>query len=296
MKLVILAAPGTARRRPKPLVMLRYDLHCHSTCSDGLLSPAEVVRRAAQRGVDVLALTDHDELSGLAEARATAQATGIRLVDGAELSISWRDVTLHVLGLGIDPDCPLLVEGLAAIREGRSRRAERIGAALASAGIPGAYDGAMKYVTSERLVSRTHFARFLVDAGHVRDMKEVFKRFLVPGEPGHVPHAWATLGDAIGWIHSAGGQAVLAHPGRYKVGSHDMRELLSEFRDIGGDGIEVLSSSHTPEQYTEFARLARVFGLRASSGSDYHGPGESWVDLGDMPALPAGLTPVWKDW
>src|SRR5437867_7238614 len=296
MKLVILAAPGTARRRPKPLVMLRYDLHCHSTCSDGLLSPAEVVRRAAQRGVDVLALTDHDELSGLAEARATAQATGIRLVDGAELSVSWRDVTLHVLGLGIDPGCPVLVDGLAAIREGRSRRAERIGAALASAGIQGAYEGAMRYVTSERLVSRTHFARFLVDAGHVRDMKEVFKRFLVPGKPGHVPHAWATLSDAIDWIHSAGGQAVLAHPGRYKVSSHDMRELLSAFHDIGGDGIEVLSSSHTPEQYTQFARFARVFGLRASLGTDYHGPGESWVDLGDMPALPAGLTPVWKNW
>ena len=276
--------------------MLRYDLHCHSTCSDGLLSPAALVCRAAQRGVDVLALTDHDELSGLAEARATAQATGIRLVDGAELSVSWRDVTLHVLGLGIDPRCPVLVDGLAAIREGRSRRAERIGAALASAGIQGAYEGAMRYVTSERLVSRTHFARFLVDAGHVRDMKEVFKRFLVPGKPGHVPHAWATLSDAIDWIHSAGGQAVLAHPGRYKVSSHDMRELLSAFRDIGGDGIEVLSSSHTPEQYTQFARFARVFGLRASLGSDYHGPGESWVDLGDMPPLPAGLTPVWKDW
>ena len=276
--------------------MLRYDLHCHSTCSDGLLSPAALVCRAAQRGVDVLALTDHDEVSGLAEARATAQATGIRLVDGAELSVSWRDVTLHVLGLGIDPRCPVLVDGLAAIREGRSRRAERIGAALASAGIQGAYEGAMRYVTSERLVSRTHFARFLVDAGHVRDMKEVFKRFLVPGKPGHVPHAWATLSDAIDWIHSAGGQAVLAHPGRYKVSSHDMRELLSAFRDIGGDGIEVLSSSHTPEQYTQFARFARVFGLRASLGSDYHGPGESWVDLGDMPPLPAGLTPVWKDW
>ena len=276
--------------------MLRYDLHCHSTCSDGLLSPAALVCRAAQRGVDVLALTDHDEVSGLAEARATAQATGIRLVDGAELSVSWRDVTLHVLGLGIDPRCPVLVDGLAAIREGRSRRAERIGAALASAGIQGAYEGAMRYVTSERLVSRTHFARFLVDAGHVRDMKEVFKRFLVPGKPGHVPHAWATLSDAIDWIHSAGGQAVLAHPGRYKVSSHDMRELLSAFHDIGGDGIEVLSSSHTPEQYTQFARFARVFGLRASLGSDYHGPGESWVDLGDMPPLPAGLTPVWKDW
>jgi hypothetical protein len=276
-------------------VTLRYDLHCHSTYSDGLLKPAEVTRRAGARGVDVLALTDHDETSGLAEARAAAEEAGVRLIDGAELSVSWRDITLHVVALGIDPDCIALSEGLATIREGRTHRAERMGEALAAAGIAGAYAGAMKFVTSARLVSRTHFARSLVESGHARDTRDVFRRYLVRGKPGYVAHQWATLAQAIGWIHAAGGQAVLAHPGRYQVNGK-MRELLTDFRDAGGEAIEVLSGSHTPAQYTEFARYARVFGMLASSGSDFHGPGESWADLGDMPPLPAGVTPVWKDW
>ena len=274
---------------------LRYDLHCHSTYSDGLLKPAEVARRARARGVDVLALTDHDETSGLAEARAAAKEAGVRLVDGAELSVSWRDITLHVVGLGIDPDCAALREGLETIRAGRTHRAQRIGEELAAAGIADAHAGAMKFVTSARLISRTHFARFLVEAGHARDTRDCFRRYLVRGKPGYVAHEWATLAQAIGWIHAASGQAVLAHPGRYEVHGK-MRELLAEFRDTGGDAIEVVSGSHTPAQYTEFARYARVFGMLASSGSDFHGPGESWADLGDMPALPAGVTPVWKDW
>jgi 3',5'-nucleoside bisphosphate phosphatase len=276
--------------------MLRYDLHCHSTFSDGLLSPAQVVRRAAARGVDVLALTDHDDLGGLAEARHAAGATSMRFIDGAELSVSWRDITLHVVALGIDPTCAALDEGLTCIREGRTGRAHRMAAALQAAGISGAYAGAMKYVTSERLISRSHFARYLVEAGHARDTKDVFQKYLVRGKPGYVEHEWASLSQAVGWIHCAGGQAVLAHPGRYKVDGRELRELLGEFRDTGGDAIEVLSSSHTVAQVAEFARHARVFGFLASSGSDYHGPGESWVDLGDMPALPAGVTPVWRDW
>ena len=276
--------------------MLRYDLHCHSTRSDGLLSPTDVVRRAAERGVDVLALTDHDELSGLDEARETARESGIRLIDGAELSVSWRELTLHVLGLGVDPGCPMLVDGLQAIRTGRATRAQRIAASLAATGIPGAYAGALKFVTSESLISRTHFARFLVEAGYVRDMRDVFKHYLARGKPGYVEHDWVALPTAVEWIRHAGGQAVLAHPGRYKVGREGMRELLAEFRDVGGEGIEVLSSSHTADQNETFLRHARVFGFLASSGSDYHGPGESWVDLGDMPPLPAGTAPVWKDW
>ena len=276
--------------------MRRYDLHCHSTRSDGLLAPAEVVQRAARRGVDVLALTDHDEVSGLAEAREAAATAGIEFVCGAELSVSWDDLTIHVVGLRIDPENAMLNAGLAAIRDGRTSRARRIGDALAAAGIPGAYEGALKYVTSERLVSRTHFARFLVEAGHARDVREVFKRYLVPGKPGHVAHAWATLSEAVEWIHVAGGQAVIAHPGRYKVGSGGMRRLLSEFRDVAGDAIEVLSPSHTPAQYTEFATKCRAFGLAGSCGSDYHGPGESRMDLGDLPPMPAGVVPVWQHW
>lgn len=276
--------------------MLRYDLHSHSTHSDGLLTPTELVLRAAERGVDVLALTDHDELSGLAEAFIPAAAAGIELVAGAELSVSWREVTLHVLGLRVDPSCAALRDGLAAIRVGRLGRARRMGDALAAAGIPGAFEGALKFVTSERLISRTHFARFLVEAGHVRETKDVFKRYLVPGKPGYVEHDWASLPDAIAWIHAAGGQAVLAHPGRYPVDTTTMRELLAEFRDAGGDGIEVLSPSHCAAQVALYARHAQAFGFAASSGSDYHGPGESSVELGGMPPLPAGVIPVWRRW
>jgi predicted metal-dependent phosphoesterase TrpH len=276
--------------------MLRYDLHCHSTCSDGLLSPTDVVRRAADRGVDVLALTDHDEIAGLPEARAAAREAGIALVGGSELSVSWDDVTLHVLGLGIDCEHATLAQGLETIRSGRDARARRMAEALEHAGIAGAWEGALRYVTSERLISRTHFARYLVEAGYVAEVKDVFRRYLTPGKPGYVRHTWATLPQAIGWIHAAGGSAVLAHPGRYKITRRAMRRLLGDFRELGGDAIEVLSPSHTARQIDEFAALARVHGLKASCGSDYHGPGEGWMDLGDVPPLPAGLTPVWADW
>jgi len=274
----------------------RYDLHSHSTHSDGLLTPPELVRRAAERGVHVLALTDHDELSGLVEAETEARASRLTLVAGAEISVTWRDLTVHVLGLRLDPTCAELRDGLGAIRAGRAERARRIGASLAEAGIPDAYEGALAFVTSERLVSRTHFARFLVETGHVREVKEVFKRYLARGKPGYVEHAWAALPDSIGWIHAAGGRAVLAHPGRYKLSTDALRELLAEFRDVGGDGLEILSPSHRADQVADFAAHARRLGLFASSGSDYHGPGESYVDLGDMPELPSGVTPVWHDW
>ena len=276
--------------------MTRYDLHCHSTYSDGILAPAEVVRRAASRGVDVLALTDHDELQGLAEARAAAAVAGIAFVNGSELSVSWEAHTLHVVALNVDPDNAALGEGLAAIRAGRDARARRIAASLEAAGVPGTFEGARKYVTSERLISRTHFARYLIEAGYVRDIKDAFKRYLTPGKPGYVEHAWATMPQAIEWIHGAGGQAVLAHPGRYKVKAGDMRRLLAEFRAAGGDALEVLSPSHTAAQFAEYAALARIFGLSGSCGSDFHAPGESWMDLGDLPPFPAGVVPVWSRW
>jgi predicted metal-dependent phosphoesterase TrpH len=225
-----------------------------------------------------------------------AREAGIELVCGSELSVSWEALTVHVIGLRIDPDNATLAAGLETIRSGRTGRARRIGDALGAAGISGAYEGAMKYVTSERLVSRTHFARFLVETGRASELKDVFKRYLVPGKPGYVAHTWATLTQAVDWIHAAGGQAVIAHPGRYKAGHGGVRRLLGEFRDTGGDAIEILSSSHTPAQYAEFAALARAHGLRGSCGSDFHGPGESWMDLGDLPPMPANVVPVWKDW
>ncbi len=277
-------------------LMPRYDLHSHSTHSDGLLAPRAVVERAVARGVDFLALTDHDDTSGLPEAIAAAAGTGMTLVPGAELSVSWESHTVHVIALQIDPSNAVLEAGLATIRSGRDSRAKLMAESLAAAGIKGAYEGARRYVTSERLISRTHFARFLVESGHVRETKDAFKRYLTPGKPGYVKHEWASLPDAVSWIHAAGGQAVVAHPGRYKVSPTGMRRLLGEFVDAGGDGVEVLSSSHTAAQYAEYAAYARTFGLLASCGSDYHGPGESWLDLGDLPTMPAGVTPVWTRW
>ena len=274
----------------------QYDLHTHSTVSDGTLTPSALIRRALDRGVDVIALTDHDEVSGLEEAAAAAGAFGLEFIHGVELSVSWNDLTLHIVGLRIDPACPALLIGMEAVRSGRKRRGRMIGESLARAGIPGAYEGALGFVTNEDLLSRTHFARFLVDSGHAGDMREVFKRYLTPGKPGYVDHVWASLADAIEWIHEAGGQAVLAHPGRYKVTRSGMSSLLAEFKDRGGDAIEVLTSSHTESQCQEFVGHALRHRFLASCGSDFHGPGESWMDLGEIPPLPDALIPVWRDW
>ena len=260
-----------------------------------MLPPGDVVRRAALRGVDVLALTDHDEVAGLPEARAAAADEGIELVAGAELSVTWEGHTLHVVAVQIDPNNDVLCQGLEAIRHGRDARAQKIADALLDAGISGALEGARQYVTSDRLISRTHFARFLAAAGHVRDVHDAFKRYLVAGKPGYVPHSWATLTQALGWIASAGGQAILAHPGRYKVSRPDMRRLLGGFRDAGGDAIEIISPSHTAAQSAEYARYARVFGLKGSCGSDFHAPDES-ADFGDLAPLPVGVEPVWSTW
>ncbi len=276
--------------------MLNYDLHCHSTASDGLLAPAELVRRAAANGVDILALTDHDEISGLAEARAQAAALHLRFIDGVEVSISWGGITIHIVGLNIDPANPQLQQGLHAIRAGRTERAKAMALDLARAGIPGSLEGAYAYVDNPNLIGRTHFARFLVEKRYVSDVKSAFQHYLVSGKPGYVPHQWATLEDGLAYIKAGGGVAVLAHPGRYRLTRTEMRKFLGEFRDLGGAGIEVVTSSHTPEQSLEYAILANEFGFLASRGSDFHGPGESRIDLGKLPNLAADLKPVWHDW
>lgn len=271
------------------------DLHCHSTVSDGLLAPGEVVRRAVANGVDLLALTDHDELSGLDEARSTAAQLGLRFVDGVEISISWGDdATVHIVGLDIDPGNAALIAGLAQVRSGRDERAVRMGDELDKVGIHGAYQGALRFVGNPALVSRSHFARHIVAAGHAADVKTVFDHWLAKGKPGYVAHSWATLAQALGWIHGAGGVAVLAHPSRYRLSNKELRQLLVEFRKLGGEAIEVLSGSHGDDEVREIARYAREFGLLASRASDFHGPGESRVDLGKLPQLPDGLTPVWE--
>jgi predicted metal-dependent phosphoesterase TrpH len=276
--------------------MTVFDLHSHSTASDGVLTPRALVERAAGMGVHVLALTDHDELSGLAEARAVADEVGIRLVHGVEISITWSNHTIHVVGLNVDPDDPILIQGLARNRGGRALRAERMAEELARLGIHGALEGAYKFAGNKSLIGRTHFARFLVERGVVKDVKTVFRKYLVKGKPGYVSHEWAGLEEALTWIRAAGGQSVLAHPGRYQMGREKLRLLLSEFKYLGGDGIEVVTGSHTPDQVPVFADLAVEFDLMASSGSDFHAPGEGGRELGRLQALPPRCRPLWSDW
>ena len=271
------------------------DLHSHSTISDGLLGPAELVAHAAAQGLRVLALTDHDDVAGLPEAYAAASSHGITLIPGVEVSVTWRRRTLHIVGLKVDPDHPPLQAGLQKIRAGRHTRAEGMAEGLRKIGIEGALEGAYRYA-QQGIISRTHFARFLVEQGFAKDAKAVFKHYLVKGKPGYVEHEWASLEDAMGWIIGSGGHAVIAHPGRYDLGRTNMLLLMEEFRALGGLGIEVVTGSHSVDQYAEFARISRMFGLRASLGSDYHGPGHTYVEMGRLPDRPEGCAPVWQDW
>lgn len=272
------------------------DLHCHSNVSDGTLLPADLVARAAGQGVTVLALTDHDDVAGLAQARIAANELGLCLINGVEISVTWGTHTLHIVGLNIDPEYPVLVAGLASIRAGRSERAVKMAEQLTKAGIPNSLAGAYQHADNPNVIGRMHFARYLVAQGLVKDVRTVFKKYLVKGKPGYVSHQWADLADAVGWIRASGGQAVLAHPGRYQMGSSKMHELLEVFKAAGGEGIEVVTGSHTPEQYPHFANLAKKFGLLSSRGSDFHAPGEGYRDIGRLPPLPDMCTPIWQDW
>ncbi|MDP3583785.1 MAG: 3',5'-nucleoside bisphosphate phosphatase [Thiobacillus sp.] len=275
--------------------MLNIDLHCHSNVSDGVLPPADVVARAAANGVHALALTDHDDVAGIAAAQAAAETAGVVLIPGVEISVTWRGQTVHIVGLRIDPLHPDLAGGLAGIRRGRIERARRMGDDLARSGITGAYEGAFGYAVNKEMVGRTHFARWLVAQGHAPDMRSAFKRFLTRGNPGYVEHEWTALENAVGWIRASGGMAVIAHPGRYAFNARELHLLLDAFRALGGEGIEVITGSHHPSEYGKFADLARAFGLKASRGADFHAPGES-IDLGRLPALPHYCQPVWQGW
>lgn len=275
---------------------LKIDLHCHSTVSDGVLPPEQVVERAHANGVHVLALTDHDETAGLDVARDCAQRAGMQFVPGVEISVTWAGHTVHIVGLQITPDDETLNAGLQSVRAGRRERARTIANKLEEMGFPGAYDGAMEFVSNPELVSRTHFARYLIQQGHCRTMQQVFERYLGDHKPAHVPVQWATLEQAVGWIRGAGGIAVIAHPGRYAYTPVQFDGLCTVFKDLGGQGIEVVTGSHRPDEYVTYARVAQHYGFLASAGSDFHGPDESRMDLGSLPALPTGLTPVWHDW
>jgi len=269
------------------------DLHCHSTCSDGVLSPTAVVERAAANGVDLLALTDHDETGGLAEAAAAAARLGVAFVPGVEVSVTWLHETVHIVGLGIDADNAELQQGLASVRGGRDVRARKMSDALAAIGIHGVLEGALRYAGNPALVSRAHFARYLVEIGIAPHMDAVFQYYLTRGKPGFVETRWAELAEAVGWIRAAGGLAVVAHPGRYKFSDRELEGLLKAFVEAGGEGIEVVSGSQSPSKVGKFARYARRFGLLSSRASDFHGDRDSRVDLGGCEPLPADLVPVW---
>lgn len=274
--------------------VLNADLHCHSNVSDGTLPPEALAARAKAGGVALWALTDHDEIAGQARARDAALGAGMAYLTGTEISVSFAGVTVHIVGLGFDADNAALRAGLAQTRGGREQRARDMAASLAQVGIHGAFEGALPYVGNPELISRTHFARFLVERGHCADTGEVFRRFLTEGKPGFVPHRWAALGDAVRWINAAGGVAVIAHPARYKFTPTEEYALFSEFKAHGGRGVEVITGSHSAAEAARYADTALEFELLASRGSDFHAPGESRTELGQLPDLPGRLTPVWQ--
>ena len=273
---------------------INADLHCHSVVSDGTLTPEALANRAKNNGVQIWSLTDHDELGGQKQARRAAVDLGIQYVSGVEISVTWCDQTIHIVGLDVDENNQALIDGLFKTRNGRSERAKEISGQLEKVGIPNAYEGALHFVGNPELVSRTHFARYLVEAGICKDTNEVFANYLIEGKPGFVPHAWAHLEHAVSWIQGAGGVAVIAHPGRYRYTSLQLTQLYEQFRDLGGRGIEVVTGSHSASEFKTFAKVAQRYDFLASRGSDFHDPHESYIDLGQLPNLPSQLRPIWS--
>jgi len=288
------AALSTIDTVTLPTQWMNADLHCHSSVSDGTLTPEALAARAKANGVELWALTDHDEVSGQQRARDAALAQGLPYLSDTEISVTFAGTTVHIVGLGFDPDDAALRAGLAATRGGRRERALEMADSLAQVGIKGSFEGALRYVGNPDLISRTHFARHLVESGVCGDTSEVFRRFLTEGKPGFVPHRWATLRDAVRWITDAGGVAVIAHPARYKFTANEEHALFIEFKAHGGRGVEVVTGSHSSAEAARYAQTAVEYELLASRGSDFHSPNESHTDLGALPELPGQLTPVWE--
>ena len=274
--------------------ILNADLHCHSVVSDGTLTPEDLAARAKANGVELWSLTDHDEIGGQARALAAAKTQGMRYLTGVEISVTFIGHTVHIVGLGFDADNAALAQGLRDTRGGRKQRAMEMSDDLAKVGILGAYEGALPFVGNPELISRTHFARFLVESGVCKETNEVFRKYLTEGKPGYVPHRWATLRDAVTWITQAGGMAVIAHPARYKFTPNEEYALFTEFKALGGQGVEVVTGSHSAAEYVTYGHTAKEFDLAASRGSDFHSPDESHTELGTLPLLNKELTPVWE--
>lgn len=272
--------------------MIRRDFHTHSIASDGVLTPAELISAAAREGVTELALTDHDTLAGLDEARTAAQTAGLTLIPGVEISVTWDKRLLHIVGLGVDADAPALVNGLANLQRTRAERGMTIARRLERHGLEGATDGVRELARGAE-PTRTHFARWLVATGAAKTAQQAFRRWLAPGRPAYVGTTWAGLEEACDWIRGAGGVSVVAHPGRYKLTRVRMARLLDEFRAHGGQALEVVRAGADVREIDELADWARRFDLAGSVGSDFHEPGRSWQRLGRLAKLPTRVRPVW---
>ena len=269
------------------------DLHVHSTASDGRLAPAAVIERAAGRGVELMSLTDHDTLAGIAEAQSAAQRHGLRCLAGIELSARWARGVVHIVGLGVDPANARLTAGVAAQQAERCRRAERIGTRLQRAGFADIVER-VNALVGAGVPGRAHFARALVAAGAAADMQAAFDRYLQRGRPGYVAVDWAGIEAVVAWIHAAGGVAVFAHPLRYRLSRGALRAAIEAFVAAGGGAIEVSNGAGGRDDLLAAAALARRFGLRASMGSDFHDPDFRWIEIGRLAPLPADLAPVWQ--
>ncbi|MCG8707721.1 PHP domain-containing protein [Brenneria sp. 4F2] len=282
-------------QQPQPLSSFPlYDLHSHTTASDGVLAPAELVNRAVAMRVSVLAITDHDTTGGLAQAQHTIeqQALPLRLIRGVEISTQWENHEIHIVGLGMDIHHPALRDLLLSQATSRQKRAEQIALRLEKARIPDALEGAGRLAVGGQ-ITRAHFARFLVEQGAAANINQVFKKYLAKGKTGYVPPQWCTIRQAIDAIHQSGGVSVLAHPGRYDLTAKWLKRLLAGFADNGGVAMEVAQCQQAPDERTQLARYAREFGLLASQGSDFHQPC-AWIELGRKLWLPADVEPVWR--
>ncbi len=271
-----------------------YDLHTHSNCSDGQLSPTELVALAKERNVAVLALTDHDTLSGIEEAKAAA-GDDIAIITGIELSSVWQGRNIHVVGLNVDTGSESLLAAVEQQSQGRLKRAKTIAEKLAKAGIVGAWDGVQYYAKGDS-IGRPHFAQYMVDSGYVNSISEAFKRYLGSGKAGDVKQEWPELSTVVKWITEAGGIAVLAHPDKYDLTRTKLYALLQEFVEAGGEGIEVVSGVQEPNVTSKLIRAALDFSLSISCGSDFHSLENAWQAPGKMSAVPAGYKAVWDHW
>ncbi|EAR55703.1 putative metal-dependent phosphoesterase [Photobacterium sp. SKA34] len=273
-----------------------FDLHSHTTASDGRLTPQELVRRAVDMRVDILAITDHDTVAGLHEAHTVIEqeALPITLINGIEISTVWQNFDIHIVGLNIDPQNPTLVAFIEQQVERRLERAKEIGARLEKNKMPGAFEGAAK-LAGDASITRAHFARWIVEQGYAKTMQAVFKKFLTRGNPGYVPPNWCTIADAIDVIHAAGGKAVIAHPGRYNMTAKWLKRLIQHFIEAGGDGMEVSQPQQAPQERRTLGDYAIQFNLLASQGSDFHYQ-SPWTELGRNLWLPKDVPAIWHDW